>query len=79
MPVFEMPRPLTDRPTPPRALGRHRSTPRTLGPLPKPLRKRITLPDILVALLEMKEEVAIDPAIAANARRSIERMIYLKS
>ena len=41
--------------------------------------KRITLPKILDSLLEMKEEVTIDPAIAARARRSVERMIHLKS
>jgi hypothetical protein len=29
--------------------------------------------------VEMKEEVVIDPAIAAKARRAVERMIYLKS
>jgi quinolinate synthase len=44
-----------------------------------PHMKRITLPKILDSLLEMKEEVVIDPAIAAKARRAVERMIYLKS
>ena len=41
--------------------------------------KRITLPNVLDSLLNMKEEVVIDPAIAAKARRAVERMIYLKS
>ena len=44
-----------------------------------PHMKRITLPNILDALVNMKEEVTVDPAIAAKARRAIERMIYLKS
>ena len=44
-----------------------------------PHMKRITLPKILDSLLNMKEEVVIDPAIAAKARRAVERMIYLKS
>ena len=44
-----------------------------------PHMKRITLPKILDSLLEMKEEVVVDPAIAAKARRAVERMIYLKS
>src|SRR5688572_22734330 len=44
-----------------------------------PHMKRITLPKILDSLLQMKEEVVIDPAIAAKARRAVERMIYLKS
>ncbi len=44
-----------------------------------PHMKRITLPKILDSLVEMKEEVVIDPAIAAKARRAVERMIYLKS
>ena len=44
-----------------------------------PHMKRITLPKILDALLEMKEEVVVDPAIAERARRSVERMIHLKS
>jgi quinolinate synthase len=41
--------------------------------------KRITLPKILDSLVYMKEEVVIDPMIAAKARRSVERMIHLKS
>ena len=44
-----------------------------------PHMKRITLPNILDALLNLKEEVMVDPAIADKARRAIERMIYLKS
>ncbi len=44
-----------------------------------PHMKRITLPKILDSLLNMKEEVVVDPAIAARARRAVERMIYLKS
>src|SRR4051795_9593765 len=44
-----------------------------------PHMKRITLPKILDSLVYMKEEVVIDPLIAANARRSVERMIHLKS
>jgi quinolinate synthase len=44
-----------------------------------PHMKRITLPNILDALVELKEEVVVDPAIASRARRAIERMIYLKS
>jgi quinolinate synthase len=44
-----------------------------------PHMKRITLPKILDSLLHMKEEVVVDPAIAARARRAVERMIYLKS
>jgi quinolinate synthase len=44
-----------------------------------PHMKRITLPKILDSLVYMKEEVTIDPMIAAKARRSVERMIHLKS
>jgi len=44
-----------------------------------PHMKRITLPKILDSLLDMQEEVTIDPAIAAKARRAVERMVYLKS
>jgi len=44
-----------------------------------PHMKRITLPKILDSLLNMKEEVVVDPAVAAKARRTVERMIYLKS
>jgi quinolinate synthase len=41
--------------------------------------KRITLPKILDSLIHMREEVLIDPLIVAKARRSVERMIHLKS
>ncbi|MEW6639634.1 MAG: quinolinate synthase NadA [Pseudomonadota bacterium] len=44
-----------------------------------PHMKRITLPKILDSLLNLTEEVTIDPAIAARARRSVEWMIHLKS
>src|SRR6478735_3727105 len=44
-----------------------------------PHMKRITLPKILDSLIHMKEEVVIDPLIAAKARRSVERMIQLKN
>lgn len=43
-----------------------------------PHMKRITLPKILDALLEMKEEVVVDPQVAAGARRAVERMVNLK-
>jgi quinolinate synthase len=41
--------------------------------------KRITLPRILDSLVTMREEVVIDPAVAAKARRAVERMVHLKS
>src|SRR3954466_13289494 len=44
-----------------------------------PHMKRITLPKILDSLVYLKEEVVIDPAIAAKARRSVERMVQLKN
>ncbi|TAK47164.1 MAG: quinolinate synthase NadA [Xanthobacteraceae bacterium] len=44
-----------------------------------PHMKRITLPKILDSLLHMREEIVIDPAIAARARRSVERMVNLKN
>jgi quinolinate synthase len=44
-----------------------------------PHMKRITLPKILDSLLTMQEEVVVDPAVAERARRSVERMIHLKS
>ena len=44
-----------------------------------PHMKRITLPNILDSLVYLKEEVLIDPAIAAKARRSVERMVNLKA
>jgi quinolinate synthase len=40
--------------------------------------KRITLPKILDSLLNMREEILIDPRIADAARRSVERMVNLK-
>jgi quinolinate synthase len=43
-----------------------------------PHMKRITLPKILDSLVTMKEEVVIDPAVAASARRAVERMVQLK-
>jgi quinolinate synthase len=44
-----------------------------------PHMKRITLPKILDALVEMWHEVVVDPAVAARARAAVERMIHLKS
>ncbi len=44
-----------------------------------PHMKRITLPAILDALLELKDEVCVDPEIAAAARKPIERMINLNN
>lgn len=44
-----------------------------------PHMKRITLPKILDSLLEMREEVLVDPAVAAKARRAVERMVNLKA
>ena len=44
-----------------------------------PHMKRITLPKILDSLVYLREEVTIDPMIADKARRSVERMINLKS
>ncbi len=41
--------------------------------------KRITLPKILDSLVFMREEIVIDPVIAERARRSVERMVNLKS
>jgi len=43
-----------------------------------PHMKRITLPKILDSLVYLKEEVTVDPAIAAKARRAVERMVHLK-
>jgi len=40
-----------------------------------PHMKRITLPKIRRALETMRHEVTVDPAVAANARRAIERML----
>ena len=44
-----------------------------------PHMKRITLPAILDALLELKDEVCVDADIAARARKPIERMINLSN
>jgi quinolinate synthase len=44
-----------------------------------PHMKRITLPKILDSLVYLQEKVVIDPAVAAKARRSVERMMHLKS
>jgi len=44
-----------------------------------PHMKRITLANILESLLDLREEVTIDPVIAEKARRSVERMINLKN
>jgi quinolinate synthase len=44
-----------------------------------PHMRRITLANILDSLVELKEEVTIDPLVAARARRAVERMINLKS
>jgi quinolinate synthase len=44
-----------------------------------PHMKRITLPKILDSLIYLREEVTIDPMIAARARRSVERMINLNN
>ena len=44
-----------------------------------PHMKRITLPKILDSLLEMKEEVLVDPAVAERARRAVTRMVNLKN
>jgi quinolinate synthase len=42
-----------------------------------PHMKRITLPKIRRALETMRHEVTIDPAVAAGARRAVERMLAL--
>jgi quinolinate synthase len=42
-----------------------------------PHMKRITLPKILDCLVDMREEVMIDPVIAQRARGSVQRMIDL--
>lgn len=44
-----------------------------------PHMKRITLTKILDSLVEMKEEVTVDPVVAEKARVAVERMINLKS
>tara|TARA_R110000824_G_scaffold396703_1_gene598518 strand:+ start:29994 stop:31136 length:1143 start_codon:yes stop_codon:yes gene_type:complete len=42
-----------------------------------PHMKRITLPKILESLVYMREEVTVDPSVAARARLAVERMINL--
>jgi quinolinate synthase len=44
-----------------------------------PHMKRITLPKILDSLVELRDEVTIDPLVAEKARRAVERMINLRS
>jgi quinolinate synthase len=44
-----------------------------------PHMKRITLPKILDSLVELKDEVVIEPAVASRARRAVERMVNLRS
>lgn len=44
-----------------------------------PYMKRITLPKVLDSLVYMKEEVVIDPEVAARARLAVERMVNLNS
>ncbi|WP_420132844.1 quinolinate synthase NadA [Rhodopseudomonas sp.] len=44
-----------------------------------PHMKRITLAKILDSLVYLREEVTVDPALIAPARRSVERMINLKN
>ena len=44
-----------------------------------PHMQRITLPKILDSLLNLTEEVTIDPEIAVRARRAVERMINLRN
>ena len=41
--------------------------------------KRITLPKILESLVYMREEVLVDPLMAAKARQAVERMVNLKA
>jgi len=42
-----------------------------------PHMKRITLPGILETLKTLSPEIQVDPSVAANARRSVERMLEL--
>jgi quinolinate synthase len=44
-----------------------------------PHMQRITLPKILDSLLNLTEEVTVDPEIAVRARRAVERMINLRN
>ena len=43
-----------------------------------PHMKRITLPKILDSLVYMRDEVVLDPELAARARASVERMVALR-
>jgi quinolinate synthase len=42
-----------------------------------PHMKRISLANILDALLDLREEVTVDPAVAGRARQAVERMVNL--
>ncbi|MCP4385464.1 MAG: quinolinate synthase NadA [Hyphomicrobiales bacterium] len=44
-----------------------------------PHMKRITLPKILDSLVELKDEVTVDPLVADRAREAVERMVNLRS
>jgi quinolinate synthase len=44
-----------------------------------PHMRRITLSKILDSLVELKDEVTVDPLVAGRARRAVERMVNLKS
>ena len=44
-----------------------------------PHMKRITLPKILDSLVELKDEITVDPLMADKARQAVERMVNLKS
>ena len=44
-----------------------------------PHMKRITLPKILDSLVELKDEVTVDPVVTDRARAAVERMVNLKS
>ena len=44
-----------------------------------PHMKRVTLPNILEALVYMREEVVVDPVMAEKARHAVERMVNLKT
>ncbi len=43
-----------------------------------PHMQRITLPKVLNSLLNLEEEVTVDPTVADRARQAVERMINLK-
>ena len=42
-----------------------------------PHMKRISLENILDSLVHMQHEVTVDPAVAEQARRAVERMVNL--